>query len=50
MRYEIGKERVRLRVLRSLNKLKKNQDIQIIAEDWYNIDVARSLREDSEEV
>ena len=49
MRYGIGKERVRLRVLRSLNKLKKNQDIQIIAEDWYNIDVARSLREDSEE-
>lgn len=50
MRYGIGKERVRLRVLRSLNKLKMNQDIQIIAEDWYNIDVARSLREDSEEV
>ena len=24
-----------------------NKDIQIIAEDWYNIDVARSLREDS---
>lgn len=46
-KYSIGKDRVRLRVLRSLKKLKYNKDIQIIAEDWYNIDVARSLREDS---
>ena len=45
-KYSIGKDRVRMRVIRSLRKLKNNVEIQVIAEDWYNIDVARSLRED----
>lgn len=35
----IGKERVRLRILRSLNKLSKNKDLQQIAIDWFEIDV-----------
>lgn len=38
-KYGIGKERVRLRVLRSLNKLKDNKELQIIAMDWYGIKI-----------
>lgn len=45
-KYSIGKDRIRMRVIRSLKRLKYNRDIQIIAKDWYNIDVERSLRED----
>ena len=45
-KYNIGADRVRMRVIRSLKRLKYNTDIQIIAEDWYNIDVERSLREE----
>lgn len=41
--YGVGKERIRLRVLRSLNKLRNVTELQIIAKDWYNIKVDVNL-------
>lgn len=41
--YNIGKERIRLRVLRSLNRLKCVIELQIIAKDWYNIRIDPKL-------
>ena len=35
----IGKERVRLRILRALKRLRKNKNLRQIAVDWFDIDV-----------
>lgn len=48
-KYNIGRERVRRRIQYSLVRLKHSGKIQIIASDWYGIDVHRCLEEENRE-
>lgn len=46
--YGIGKERVRKRILNSLTRLRHSGKIQIIASDWYGINVTKCLQEENQ--